>query len=80
MAAPRDPAEAVQVALLRDATVARRLGLARSLTATTRRLSRRAIRRARPAATEAEVAIAFVELLYGRALAAGYRSYLNAQA
>jgi hypothetical protein len=73
-------ADEVQIALLRAAGSARRVALARSLTATTRRLSRQALRRGRPNLSETELAVAFVELLYGRDLADGVRSRLQQQA
>lgn len=58
-------AERVQIALLRQASVARRIRLLRSLTSTTLQLSRRAMQRARPALEPANVAIAWAKLQYG---------------
>jgi hypothetical protein len=54
-----------QIELLRSASPARRAALARSLTRTVITLSRRALRRRRPHATERELDRAFVELHYG---------------
>jgi hypothetical protein len=62
-------ADRVQVALLRQATVARRITLARSLSRTTARLARRAIRRASPDASEQDIALTFVAIHYGQDLA-----------
>lgn len=75
--APLDRGEQRQIELLREATVARRFGLARSLTATTRRMARQALRRAHPEMSEDELKVAFVELLYGPELAAGFRTRLT---
>lgn len=61
--------ERKQIELLRQATVARRFQLARSLTRTAIELSRRALRRARPGASERELQIEFVRLHYGDDLA-----------
>ena len=62
-------ADRVQFELLRRATPARRATLARSLSTTTMQLTRRALRKQRPEATEPEIDLAFVELCYGRELA-----------
>ncbi len=78
MARDTDPrAEAAQLELLRQASVPRRFGLVRSLTDTTVRLARRAIRRARPEAGEAEVMLTFVALSYGPELAERLRRHLG---
>ena len=58
-----------QLELLRATGPARRFGIARSLTRATAGLSRRALRRRHPEATEAELDRAFVELHYGADLA-----------
>ena len=58
-----------QVALVRRASTARRFETVRSLTRTVAALSRRALRRRQPEATELEIDRAFVELHYGSALA-----------
>jgi hypothetical protein len=58
-----------QVELMRRAGMAGRFAAVRSLTRTVAGLSRRALRRRRPRATEAEIDRAFVALHYGEALA-----------
>ncbi len=73
-----DPAvERVQAALLGAAGVSRRLALALSLTATTRRLALRAIRRALATNDETRVRLGFVELHHGRELANAVRSRMH---
>ena len=72
-------AERVQIELLRRATVAQRVELARSLSGTTMQLARRAIRRANPGASERDVDLTFVALHYGQALADKLRAYLDRQ-
>ena len=69
----------VQVELLRNATVARRVYLARSLTRTAILLSRRAIGRANPDLVERDVSLLFVELHYGKHLAQEMRDYLESR-
>ena len=70
-------AEKVQIELLRRASVSQRFALACSLTATAISLSRRAIARANPELDDREVGLKFVELHYGRPLAAKLRAYLR---
>jgi hypothetical protein len=72
-------AHRVQLDLLRKATPAKRASLARSLSRFTMRLSRSALRRARPEASERDIDLAFVELCYGRDLAERLRTYLAAR-
>jgi hypothetical protein len=60
-------AEQVQIGLLRRASPARRMRLARSLSRTAIALSRRAVRRAHPELDEAAAMRAWVALQYGRA-------------
>jgi hypothetical protein len=62
-------AEAVQVALLRQASVARRVCLARSLSQTAIELSRRAIRTTHAAGGRPGALGAFVRLVYGASIA-----------
>jgi hypothetical protein len=69
-------AERVQIELLRKATPAQRAQLALSLSETTIKLARRAIRRANPDASEEEVGLIFVEVHYGKELADRVRAYL----
>lgn len=70
-------AEQVQIALLRQATVAQRLALMCSLSQTMRQLARRAIRRAHPEYTQTELDLAFVALHYGEDLAEQLKHYLE---
>ena len=70
-------ADAVQVALLRAAPVARRLHLAVSLSATVIGAARRALTRAEPNASARERDLRFVELHYGREIADGLRADLH---
>ena len=72
-------ADAVQIALLREAGPGRRAALARSLSASVIALSRAAIRRRMPGASEQEVLLRFVEVHYGRELARRVRAYLDAR-
>ncbi|MFQ5742206.1 MAG: hypothetical protein ACE5HV_01320 [Acidobacteriota bacterium] len=66
-----------QVELMRQATVARRFGAARSLSTTVAELSRRALRRRMPGATDTEIGLAFVALHYGDELARRVRAHLD---
>ena len=61
--------EQAQVEALRRMRGARRLAIMAALSATAIRLSRRAIRRANPNASERELKLLFIELNYGRELA-----------
>lgn len=72
-------AEACQLDLLRRASAARRAALALSFSATVIGLARRAIRRAMPDAPATEVGLRFVELHYGRELAAELRHHLESR-
>ncbi len=72
-------AERVQIGLLRAAGVGRRAQMALSLSGTVISLARRAIRRSLPGATEEEVDLRFVELHYGRELAAALRRAIIAR-
>lgn len=79
--ADTDPdAERVQVALLRAASVGRRLGLAFGLSATVIGSARRALVRARPDASAREVDLRFVALHYGTGLADAVRAHLERRA
>src|SRR5438105_969216 len=69
--------EQVQINLLRQAGLARRFRLLRSLTATTRRLSWQALSRTRPGLTIAQRQLFFAELLYGNDLASALTDYFN---
>jgi hypothetical protein len=69
--------ERVQVALLQQAPVGRRLHIAISLSATVIGAARRALARARPHASARELDLRFVELHYGADLADGLRADLE---
>jgi hypothetical protein len=70
-------AERVQLDLLRAASPAQRSALAVALTATTVGLSRRALRRRSPNASEQDIGLRFVELNYGPELAAALAAWLS---
>ena len=70
-------AEKVQIELIRQSSVAKRISIVRSLTQTAMFLSRRAIQRANPSLSEREVDLLFVELHYGKDLAERLRSYME---
>ena len=70
-------AEKVQIDLLRKASNSDRFALMGSLTATAISLSRRAIARANPDLSPQEVDLEFVEIHYGKELAARLRRYLE---
>ena len=59
----------MQVALLRRASIARRLHLALSLSATVIGSARRALRRSRPVASTREIDLEFVKIHYGKGVA-----------
>ncbi len=69
-------AEEVWINLLRQASDARRFSMMSNLSATVIRWSRQALREARPGATDDELAVEFVRLNYGAALAAGLAARL----
>ena len=69
-------AERVQVALFRQASVARRLHIALALSAAVISSARRALAHARPQASARERDLRFVELHYGAALATDLRADL----
>jgi len=71
--------ERVQVALLREASVARRLHVALSLSATIIGMAKRALKRARPNASARALDLWFVELHYGADLAADLRAELESR-
>lgn len=70
-------AEEVQILLLHQATVAKRLAVMHSLSQTTIRLSRRAIQRVNPTYSPLEVNLVFVAYHYGEELANRLRHYLE---
>ena len=73
-----DPrAAAVQLALLRQATVARRTKIALSLSAEVITMARRAIRRLHPDWTETQIGLEFVATHYGPDLARRLAAHLG---
>ena len=69
--------EALQISLIRGASIAQRISLVRSLSKSTMLLSRRAIRRANPDLDKRELDLKFVEYHYGKELADRLRKYLD---
>jgi len=69
--------EKVQIELIRAASVAKRVSLTRSLSATAMFLSRRAIQRANPSFSKRQVDLAFVAHHYGPDLAERLRLFLE---
>jgi hypothetical protein len=72
-------AEAVQIELLRKASVSRRLALASSLSTTVIQLSRRAIARRHPEASDRDVLLMWVGIHYGPDLARRVQAHLKHQ-
>lgn len=70
-------AENIQISLIRDASIAKRISLVRSLSQTTIQLSRRAILRSNPKLSEFELNLIFVTLHYGKDLACHLRKYME---
>jgi len=70
-------AEQIQIELLQKATVAQRFAMTCVLSRTAMELSRRALRRARPGASEREIELEFVAPYYGQELADQLRDYLT---
>ena len=70
-------AEKIQISLLRKANIAKRVSIARSLSKTAIRLSRRAIQRANSQLSERELDLIFVALHYGTDLADRLREYFE---
>ena len=68
-------AEAVQLALLRQASVSQRASMMRGLTRMAVASSKRAIEKARPGLSQQELDLVFVELNYGRDLADQVRQW-----
>jgi hypothetical protein len=63
-------ARAVQIERLRRMSIGERIAMADELSAMTTHLSRQAIREVMPEATEAQVILRWIELVYGKELAA----------
>ena len=70
-------AEKVQVELIRESSVSKRVSRVRSLSQTTMYLSRRAIQRTNPTLSEREVDLTFVANHYGENLAERLRLYME---
>jgi hypothetical protein len=66
----------VQLDLIRRASVAKRISMMRSLTATLVSLSRRGIAEANPGMSEQDVNLHWAEINYGKELADEVRDYL----
>ena len=68
-------AERVQIELLRKAGMAKRISIAGRLSRSAIQLSRQAIRKANPTASETELHLLFIELNYGKELADRLRAH-----
>ena len=73
-------AEIMQISLLREATLGRRVAIAASLSETTIKLACRAIRRQNPGFSDHEVLLRFVEIHFGTELAEELRRDLARRA
>ena len=69
--------EEVQIALIRKASVSKRISLLRSLSQTAIQLSRRAINRANPDLTEEELKYKILEHHYGTELTERHRNHFD---
>lgn len=72
-------AERVQIELIRESSVCKRISKVRSLSQTILYLSRRAIQRTNPSMSEREVDLAFVSNHYGEKLAKCLRLYIGCE-
>ncbi len=70
-------AERVQIELIRESSICKRISKVRSLSQTTLYLSRRAIQRTNPSLSEREVDLVFVSNHYGEKLAECLRLYMD---
>jgi hypothetical protein len=70
-------AEKVQIELIRESSVSKRIATVRSLSQTTMYLARRAIQRTNPSLSEREVDLVFVAYHYGDDLAERLRLYME---
>jgi hypothetical protein len=70
-------AEKVQIELIRQASIAKRISLMRSLTAMLINLSRQGIAKSNPGMNAQEVDLRWAELNYGMKLASEVREYLK---
>ena len=69
--------EEVQISLIRNESIAKRISRVRALSATTIKLSRRTIKRANPGLEETEIDLKFVSYHYGEKLAGLLDKYLT---
>jgi hypothetical protein len=69
--------EKLQISLIRNASVSKRISKVRSLSQSVIRLSKRAILRANPNFSQMDADIAFIEYHYGRELSVSVKKYLN---
>ncbi|MBF0290188.1 MAG: hypothetical protein HQM14_20420 [SAR324 cluster bacterium] len=69
--------EEVQIALIRESNIAKRIARVRSLSLTTIQLARRAIKRVNPGLNDQEIGLIFVENHYGQQLANELRNFLK---
>ena len=70
-------AEEVQIQLIRQASIGQRISRMNSLTSSLMKLSKRAIRRANPGASQDELDVLFVKYHYGEELAIRFQAYLQ---
>ncbi len=70
-------AERIQIELLRKASPAKRFSLARSLSQSLIRASRKTIQELHPELSQEELDLLFIELYYGKDLANNVRAYLK---
>lgn len=68
--------ERLQISLIREASISRRISKARSLSTTVISLSKRAIKRAHPNFSQRELDLAFLEHHYGYELSEAVCDYL----
>ncbi|MBT4286788.1 MAG: hypothetical protein HOD92_05570 [Deltaproteobacteria bacterium] len=70
-------AEEAQLALIREASIAKRIALVRSLSQTMIQLARRAIKRMNPELNDQEINLIFIENHYGQKLAKDLQEFLK---
>ncbi|MHC4114676.1 MAG: hypothetical protein ACYSSL_05075 [Planctomycetota bacterium] len=69
--------EKVQIELIRESSISKRVSKVRSLSQTTMYLSRRAVQRTNPSLSKREVDLTFVANHYGQNLAEHLRLYME---
>ena len=67
--------ERVQIELLRNSSIAKRLALARMLTNSTRKMAKSAIKKCNPGKDQRELNLIFAEVIYGKDLAEQLREF-----